>query len=48
MDYTITALSDHTGTEVRRIDLARPVDEADRAAFYRKSGNHINQVVFLN
>ena len=38
MDYTITALSDHTGTEVRRIDLARPVDEADRAVEYRLGG----------
>ena len=40
MDYTITALSDHTGTEVRGIDLARPVDEADRAPFYRAFVDH--------
>ena len=35
MNYAIAALSDHTGAEVLGIDLARPVDEADRAAFYR-------------
>jgi len=40
MDYTITALSDHTGAEIRGIDLARPVDEADRAAFYRAFVDH--------
>ena len=40
MNYTITALSDHTGAEIRGIDLARPVDEADRAAFYRAFVDH--------
>ena len=40
MNYTVTALSDHTGAEIRGIDLARPVDEADRAAFYRAFVDH--------
>jgi len=28
MDYAVTALSHHTGAEIRGIDLARRVDEA--------------------
>jgi taurine dioxygenase len=40
MDYTITALSDHTGAEIRGIDLVRPVDEIDRAALYRAFVDH--------
>jgi len=28
MDYAVTALSQHTGAEIRGIDLARRVDEA--------------------
>ncbi len=40
MDYAITALSDHTGAEIRGIDLARPGDEAHRAAFYCAFVNH--------
>jgi taurine dioxygenase len=40
MDYAITALSGHTGAEIRGIDLARPVDEVDRARFYRAFVDH--------
>jgi alpha-ketoglutarate-dependent taurine dioxygenase len=40
MDYAITALSDHTGAEIRGIDLARPVDEADRGALYPAFVDH--------
>jgi taurine dioxygenase len=35
MDHTITPLSDHTGAEVRGVDLSRPVDEATRAQLNR-------------
>ena len=30
MDYTISPLSEHTGAEVRGIDLTEPVDEVTR------------------
>src|ERR1700757_131816 len=40
MNYAITPLSEHTGAEVRGIDLAGPVGEADRAAFYRAFVDH--------
>ncbi len=40
MNYAITVLSDHTGAEVRGVDLARPVDEADRVALYRAFVDH--------
>jgi hypothetical protein len=30
MDYAMAGLSDRTGVEIRGVDLARPVDEADR------------------
>ena len=36
MRYTVAKLSEHTGAEVRGIDLARAVDEAARA--------HLNDV----
>ena len=35
MDYTVTPLSGHTGAEIRGVDLARPVGDADRARLYR-------------
>jgi taurine dioxygenase len=41
MDYQISALSEHTGAEVRGIDLARAVDEADREVFYRAFVDHL-------
>ena len=31
LDCTLTKLSDHTGIEVRGVDLTRPVDDALRA-----------------
>jgi taurine dioxygenase len=34
MQYTVSNLSEHTGAEVRGIDLSRPVDEATRANLY--------------
>jgi alpha-ketoglutarate-dependent taurine dioxygenase len=40
MAYTIAPLSEHTGAEIRGIDLTHPVDEADRAAFYRTFVDH--------
>ncbi len=47
MDYAITPLSDHTGAEVRGIDLAQPVDEADRTRLYRAFVAH-SVLVFRN
>jgi taurine dioxygenase len=35
MDYTISPLSEHTGAEVRGIDLREPVDEVTRARLNR-------------
>jgi taurine dioxygenase len=35
MDYTISPLSEHTGAEVRGIDLTEPVDEVTRARLNR-------------
>jgi taurine dioxygenase len=35
MDYTITPLAEHTGAEVRGIDLTRPVDEVTRGQLNR-------------
>jgi taurine dioxygenase len=35
MDYTIAPLSEHTGAEVRGIDLTEPVDEVTRARLNR-------------
>jgi taurine dioxygenase len=40
MDYTIAPLSAHTGAEVRGIDLARPIDEADQARLNRAFVDH--------
>lgn len=35
MEYTIAPLSEHTGAEVRGIDLTEPVDEVTRARLNR-------------
>ena len=40
MNCTITPLSAHTGAEVHGIDLARPVDDADRARLCRAFIDH--------
>lgn len=35
MDYTISPISEHTGAEVRSIDLTEPIDEVARARLNR-------------
>jgi taurine dioxygenase len=45
MDCTLTKLSDHTGIEVRGIDLSRPVDDALRARLNRAFSEHSVLVV---
>jgi taurine dioxygenase len=45
MDCTLTKLSDHTGVEVRGVDLAHPVDDALRARLNRAFSEHSVLVV---
>jgi taurine dioxygenase len=40
MGFTLTPLSEHTGAEVRGIDLREPVDEAMRLRLYRAFVDH--------
>ena len=40
MDYTVTPLSEHTGAEVRGIDLAEPIDEGVRLRLNRAFIDH--------
>jgi taurine dioxygenase len=40
MAYTITPLSEHTGAEVRGLDLTKPVDPETRAALNRAFAQH--------
>jgi taurine dioxygenase len=40
MEYTISPLSEHTGAEVRGIDLTEPVDEVTRARLNRAFVDH--------
>ena len=40
MAYTITPLTEHTGAEVRGLDLTQPVDAETRAALNRAFARH--------
>jgi taurine dioxygenase len=40
MDYTISPLSEHTGAEIRGIDLTEPIDEITRARLNRAFVDH--------